>query len=133
MTNERRTEQTGTSDGMPSRAAIGRIPGTVSSWFGRSTGLHATGRFLRRQLWIWPIIGAIVFTAAHWYVTDTIEKAMLRQRANDLNAMVDASVTALRTWMGEQKINAQLVADDDPIRPWVAELLAVEKQGGPGS
>ena len=55
---------------------------------------------------------------------------MLRQRANDLNAMVDASVTALCAWMGEQKINVQLVADDERLRPLVAELLAVKKQGG---
>jgi hypothetical protein len=116
---------------MPSRAAIGRFSGAVSSWLGGSSGLKAVGGFFRRQLWIWPIIGAILFTAAHWIVTDTIEKAMLRQRANDLNAMVDASVTALRTWMGEQKINVQLVADDEPIRPWVAELLAIAKQDGP--
>jgi hypothetical protein len=128
MSNERRNDQTGASSGMTSRAAIGRFSGAVSSWFGSSTGLKTAGRFFRRQLWIWPIIGAIVFTAAHWIVTDTIEKAMLRQRANDLNAMVDASVTAVRTWMNEQKIDAQLVADDDPIRPWVAELLAIAKQ-----
>ena len=47
------------------------------------------------------------------------------QRRTDLNTMVDASVTALQVWMGEQRINAELFAEDEQLRPLVAELLSV--------
>ncbi len=48
---------------------------------------------------------------------------MREQRATDLNVMVDASVDALRVWMKEQKVNVELVAEDEKLRPMVAELL----------
>ena len=129
MPDELRKDQVGTSSGLLSRAGVGRFSGAVSSWFGSSTRLQTTGKFLRHQLWIWPVIAAVLIAAAYWWVTDAIESAMLRQRASDLNAMVDSSVTALRTWMGEQKVNVQLVADDEQLRPLVAELLALKGEG----
>jgi hypothetical protein len=121
MTNDRRTDDAGASSAPLS--GVGRVSGVVSRWFGRSTSLQATGRFLRRQLWAWPIVAAVLFGGAGWWVNRSIENAMQRQRAADLNAMVDASVTALRTWMGEQRINVQLFAEDEQLRPLVAELL----------
>jgi tRNA A-37 threonylcarbamoyl transferase component Bud32 len=95
----------------------------VSRWFGSVSSIRATGRFLRRQLWAWPIIAAVLFGGAGWWVRDTVEDAMRKQRATDLNTMVDASVESLRVWMGEQKINVQLFAEDEQLRPLVAELL----------
>jgi serine/threonine protein kinase len=56
---------------------------------------------------------------------------MREQRAADLNAMVDASATALRTWMDEQRINVQLFAEDEELRPMVLELLKLA-DGTPG-
>ena len=113
-----------------SRSAVGRVSGAVSRWFGTSTSLQATGRFLRRQLWAWPIIAAVLFGGAGWWVNHSMEDAMRQQRATDLNTMVDASVTALRTWMGEQRINVQLFAEDEQLRPLVLELLRMA-DGGP--
>ncbi len=129
MNDDRRAEQAASPIGKLSRSAVGRASGTISRWFGASTGFQVTGKFLRRQLWAWPIIAAVVFAAAYAWVSRSIENAMLQQRANDLNAMVDASVTALRTWMGEQRINVQLVAEDERLRPLVSELLAVKGDG----
>ncbi len=88
-----------------------------------ASSLQATGRFLRRQVWAWPIIAAVLCGGAGWWVYHSVENAMRDQRATDLNVMVDASVTALRVWMGEQGINVQLFADDEQLRPLVAELL----------
>jgi hypothetical protein len=48
---------------------------------------------------------------------------MRDERVTDLNVIVDASVSALHVWMDDQRINAQLLADDDQLRPLVAELL----------
>lgn len=106
-----------------SRSAVGRVSGAVSRLFGSSTRIQATGRFLRQQVWAWPIIAAILFGGTGWYVNRLVEDAMREQRATDLNAMVDASVSALRVWMGEQRINVELFANDDKLQPLIAELL----------
>ena len=121
MTDDHRTDEP--SSAPLSRSALGRASGAVSRWFGTSTSLLVTGRFLRRQLWAWPIIAAVLVGGAGWWVSHSVEDAMRQQRATDLGTMVDASVTALRTWMGEQRINVQLFADDEQLRPLVLELL----------
>src|SRR5689334_3382824 len=100
-----------------SRSSVGRVSGAVSRLFGRASTVQATGRFLRRQLWAWPILAAVLFGGAGLWVYHSVENAMARQRAADLNTMVDASATALRTWMGEQKVNVQLFAQDEALRP----------------
>ncbi len=83
-----------------SRSAVGRVTGRFSRLAGGSSAVRATGRFLRRQLWAWPILAAVVFGGAGWWVHGAVEEALRRQRANELNTMVDASVTSLRVWMG---------------------------------
>src|SRR4051794_8555064 len=86
-----------------SRSSIGRVSGAMSRLFGGASTVQATGRFLRRQLWAWPIIAAVVFGGIGWWVHRSVDNAMREQRLIDLNAVADASATALRTWMGEQQ------------------------------
>jgi hypothetical protein len=109
--------------GRMSRSSVGRVSGAVSRLFGGSSTIRATGRFLRRQLWAWPIIAAVLFGGAGWWVHQSVENAMSEQRATDLNAMVEASVASVRVWMGEQRVNVQLFAEDEKLRPLVTELL----------
>jgi hypothetical protein len=104
---------------------VGRVTGALSRLFVSASKLQATGRFLQRQLWAWPIIAAVILGAAGWWVNHSVENAMHAQRATDLNVMADASVTAVHVWMGEQRINAQLFAEDEHLRPLVAELLDI--------
>src|SRR4051794_23954509 len=88
----------------------------ISRLFLSASSLQATGRFLRRQLWVWPIIAAVLFGAAGWWVNRSLENALREQRSAELNAMVEASVTSLRVWMSEQRINVQLFAEDEHLR-----------------
>ncbi|HMF18430.1 MAG TPA: cache domain-containing protein, partial [Gemmataceae bacterium] len=106
-----------------SRSAIGRVSGAASRLFGSMSKIQATGRFLRKQLWAWPIVAAVLLGGVGWFVYHSVEHAMHEQRISDLNAMVDASATAVRVWMGEQKVNVQLIAQDEHLRPLVTELL----------
>jgi hypothetical protein len=87
--------------------------------------MQATARFLRRQLWAWPIIAAVLLGGIGWWVDHCVEHSLREQRATDLNVMVDASVNALRVWMGEQKVNVELVAEDEQLRPLVTDLLRI--------
>jgi hypothetical protein len=106
-----------------SRSTVGRASEALSRWTGSISGLQVVGRYLRKHLWVWPIVAAIVFGGAGWWVHQEVEEAMRRQRATDLNVMVDASVSALRVWMGEQQINVQLVATDETLHRLAEELL----------
>ncbi len=106
-----------------SRSTVGRVTGAMSRWLGGVSTIQSTGRLLRRQVWAWPIVAALVFGGIGWWVHRVVESAMRDQRATDLNVMVDASATAVRVWMGEQRINVDLVAADDELRPLVRELL----------
>jgi hypothetical protein len=117
------TSQSRSAVGRLSRSAVGRVSGAFSRWLGRTSTVQATGRFLRRQLWAWPVIAAVLVGGIGWWVHRSVENAMREQRANDLNAMVDASPKAMRVWMGEQRINVQLIAEDEQLRPLVTELL----------
>jgi hypothetical protein len=119
--NEHQTSRTPV--GRLSHSAVGRVSGAVSRLFGSASKVQATGRFLRRQLWAWPIVAALLFGGAGWWVHHAVENAMRQQRATDLNTMVDASVTSVRVWMGEQRSNVQLFAEDELLRPMVMELL----------
>ncbi|HZZ82338.1 MAG TPA: serine/threonine protein kinase [Gemmataceae bacterium] len=119
-----------TSTEQVSRSAIGRVSGAISRWFGSASAVQTTGRFLRRQLWAWPIIAALALGGLGWWVNDSVEDAMRRQRATDLNTMVDVTVTGLRTWMDEQKINAELLASDEMLQALV-EALAPLSDGTP--
>lgn len=118
--------------GRMSRSAVGRVSGVMSRLVGGVSSLQATGKFLRRQLWAWPIIAAVVFGGTGWWVHVAVENAMRDQRAIDLNAMVDASATAVRVWMSEQRVKVQLLAGDEKLRPLVHELLLLA-DGTPGA
>lgn len=112
-----------------SQSALGRASDAASRFSGGASTVYATGRFLRRHLWAWPVIAAVMFGGVGLLVHWAVEGAMRDQRATDLNVMVDASATAVRVWMGEQRINVNLVAQDEALRPLVHELLPLAGAG----
>src|SRR5947209_622092 len=123
MSNRPRTDPSRSSIGPMSRFGVGRASSALARLLGRASRMQATGRFLRRQLWAWPIIAAMVLGGVGWWVDRSVENAMRQQRINELEVMVESSVNAIKVWMGEQKINVKLIAEDERIRPLVAELL----------
>jgi hypothetical protein len=118
-------EQANSVTGRISRAPDETKSGTASHSVIKKTHIEAATRFFRRQLWIWPIVAAMVLGGMGWVVHRAVEHAMQQQRAVDLNTMVDASATALRTWMGEQRVNVQLITEDAQLSPMVTELLHI--------
>jgi eukaryotic-like serine/threonine-protein kinase len=109
----------------PARSAADRTTGRFPRLFGKSANLQATGQFLRRQLWAWPIIAAILLGLIGWWVSASVDDAMRDQRRAALSTILDAEVTSVRVWIKEQEINAGFIAGDDALQPAVAQLLAV--------
>ena len=77
-------------------AAIGRTTSRISRLIGRSVTLKSTGKFLRQQLWAWPIIAAVLLGLAGWWVNRAVENSMREQRVSELTTILNADVAALR-------------------------------------
>ena len=89
-----------------------------------SRTFSVTGTFLRRQLWVWPLIAAVVLAGLAWGVMAAVEGVMRKQVAAELTAIRDADVTALRVWSRQHEADARLLAMSDRVRPAVTELMA---------
>src|SRR5579859_7425066 len=94
MNETPQSNPSGSLVGRLSRSGVGRVSGAVSRLFGGMSKIQATGRFLRKQLWAWPILAAVLFGGAGLLVHRSVEKAMRDQRVTDLTVMVEASAKA---------------------------------------
>lgn len=118
--------QTNTSDAGVSRASrtsIGRMTGRLYRSLGTSKWVQATGKFLRKHFWAWPIVAAILLGGIGWWVHHSVGEAMREQRESELKTILEADATALRVWMTDQGRIAELMAADEQLRPLVQELL----------
>jgi serine/threonine protein kinase len=112
-----------------SQSAVGRATSRLTRRIASTTTVRSAGRFLRRQLWAWPILAALILGISGWLVSGSVERAMSRQREAELTTILNADVEALRIWMIEQGRNAELLADDEKLHAPIAELLSVAGTG----
>jgi eukaryotic-like serine/threonine-protein kinase len=115
--------------GRLSRSAVGRVTGRLTRRLTSSTRFRAAGRFLRHQLWAWPLIAAVILGTAGLLVHRSVERAMRAQREAELTTIRNADVEALRVWMTEQARNAEQLAEDEKLQPPLKELLALAATG----
>ena len=78
---------------------------------------------LRKQLWVWPILAALLLGVVGRWISRSVETAMRERRVAELNTVLNADVAALRVWMTEQAIDAEFMAEDERILPAVNQLL----------
>jgi eukaryotic-like serine/threonine-protein kinase len=90
-----------------------------------SASLSSTRLFLRRQLWIWPIVAAVVLGIIGWFMHSSVEGALKRSMAANLRTILNADVTALKIWLEEEKVYAKTVAAAPRIRTHIGELLGL--------
>lgn len=102
------------------------------TWASRSVAnsLNTTQRFLKRQIWAWPIIAVVLISALHFGMTRAIESTMKANLASDLESLRDVDKAMLLQWMSTQERNAESMANDATTRRIVTELLEVVKPGG---
>jgi hypothetical protein len=90
-----------------------------------SRSVSATGIFLRKQLWIWPVIAAVVLGMVGWSIRAIVEDAVKRSMSDNLQTILDADVLALRIWLKNQESSAEAIAADELVRNHVATLVAL--------
>jgi eukaryotic-like serine/threonine-protein kinase len=88
-----------------------------------ATAVSRTHRFLRRRLWIWPLIAAAVLTFVAIWVRAKMEGAIRTEIAANLKTIRDANTEALRAWAKTMKAQAELLAEDDRLRTLIEALL----------
>jgi hypothetical protein len=95
---------------------------------GSSQALGATRAALRRHLWVWPVVAALVLGGVGWWVHGSVEEAMRENLAGQLTTILNADVEALRAWTKDQEAIARSLARLPALRPAVREQLAVAER-----
>ena len=77
--------------------------------------LARTRGFLRTQLWVWPLVAAVVLAFIGVSLRLKMENAMKQQIASNLQVILNANAEALRAWSATVKSDAENLADDPPL------------------
>jgi hypothetical protein len=96
----------------------------LASAAGLSRSVGTAGNVLHRQLWVWPVIAAVVIGGVGWWVNASVEQAMREEQAGQLTTILNADVEALRTWTRDQEAIVTAMARLPALRPAVEGLLA---------
>jgi hypothetical protein len=96
-----------------------RLTGTS----GFSSSLGATRAALRRHLWAWPVLAALILGGVGWWVHRSVEEAMRAELAGQLTTILNADVEALRTWTKDQEAIVRALAQVPSLRRTVQGLL----------
>ncbi|OAI47594.1 hypothetical protein AYO44_01575 [Planctomycetaceae bacterium SCGC AG-212-F19] len=95
-----------------------------------ASSLQFAHRFLRQQLWVWPILAAVLLGGVGWWVNRSVERAMQDTVKGDLTTVLNADVAALRVWLHEQTINTTVLAESPAVVPLARDLIALADQSG---
>jgi len=93
--------------------------------------LARTQGFLRTQLWIWPLVAAVLLAFVAVTLRLKMEGAMKQQIASNLQVILNANAEALRAWSATVKSDAENLADDESLRALVTGLLQKTAPGTP--
>ncbi len=95
------------------------------TWAHTSVGrtISRTGVFLKKQLWIWPILAVVLLTALGLGVRHAIETTMENGLRSELQTLLDVETAMLETWFHAQRSNAESLANGVDLRHLVYQLL----------
>ena len=97
---------------------------------GTSSVLARSRSFLRTQLWIWPLVAAVILVFVGVYVRRHMEGAMKAQIASNLQTILNANTEALRAWATTVKSRAEAVSEDVRVADLIAAIVQRSRQPG---
>ena len=86
--------------------------------------LSSTGQILRKQVWIWPLIAAVILAGIGLVLRSTVEGVMRSQMANELRTLLNADVEAVRILFQAHQELALIATSDPEIRPLALRLAS---------
>ncbi|QDU36437.1 Serine/threonine-protein kinase PknB [Maioricimonas rarisocia] len=90
--------------------------------------LSATNIFLRRQIWIWPIIAAIVLGTIGWFLRQAIEQQLRMEMASEMETILRTDVKAMQIWLRSEEENAKSAAGNAELREVMLQLVEMAEQ-----
>lgn len=102
-----------------------RHPQAHMTWASRSVSqsMSRAGVFLKKQLWVWPIIAVVVLSVVGFGVRSAIESTMKENLSSQLRTLLNVETAMLETWCEVQTSNAETLANDIQVRDSVYKLL----------
>jgi hypothetical protein len=108
-----------------------RPPVAHMTWAKTSVGrtVSRTGLFLKRQIWVWPILAVMLLSMIGFFVRRAIETTMRDRLKSELQTVVDLEAAMLETWYRVQESNAESLANNIDIRHSIYPLLEAPVSG----
>jgi len=82
-----------------------------------------TRLFLKKQLWIWPIIAVVLLAVIGYGIRAAIERTMKASLRSQLLTLLNVERSMVEPWLTVQESNAESLANDQQIREVAAQLL----------
>jgi hypothetical protein len=108
-----------------------RQPAAHMTWAKSSVGrtISRTGVFLKKQIWIWPILAVVLLSIIGFFVRHSIETTMREGLQSELRTLVDLETAMLETWYHVQNSNAESLANNVDIRQTIYPVLEATADG----
>src|SRR5688572_13806851 len=104
----------------PSKIDRGTLGGTrISRSVTLSFGL------LRKHLWLWPLLAALMLAVAGLWIRQSVERAAKDELAKSLQTVLNADVAALAIWMENHVSHVRSLADGGALRRLAGQLAQV--------
>ncbi|MFN9721350.1 MAG: hypothetical protein ACK58L_21845, partial [Planctomycetota bacterium] len=88
------------------------------------------GMFLKKQIWIWPIIAVVCLSIIHVGVRKAISATIEDNLSSQMQALLNVEAAMLQTWFEVQESNAQSAANSLRVREMAYQLLQDEHADG---
>ncbi len=95
------------------------------TWASKSMSHSVTraGLFLKKQLWIWPIVAIVILSITGFTVRRSIESTIQGNLSSGLYALMSVEVAMLENYFQVQQSNADAMARDAQVRRLIYQLL----------
>ncbi|WP_413432187.1 serine/threonine protein kinase [Crateriforma spongiae] len=81
--------------------------------------------FTRRRLWTWPLIAAVILFLVGWFTHRHVERQVEHTLAQQLQALLNADVAALKIWLDVREADAESLGHDERVLNLVSGLMQV--------
>jgi eukaryotic-like serine/threonine-protein kinase len=109
------------------RPQSGTGPQGVHMTFGNTSvgrTVSRTGMFLKKRIWLFPIIAVAVLALIGWGMRRAIETTMKENLRSQLQTLLNVETAMLETWLRIQATNADTLANAVQSRDLTEKLLA---------
>ena len=79
--------------------------------------------FMRKQLWVWPIVAVLLLSVIGFTVQRAIETTMKENLSSQLQTLLNTEVAMLDTWIRVQMSNVESAANNQDFREAISGLL----------